>query len=267
MPDQWDYRDVEPPRPPHRPAQAVPPQAARSTAPRYSQTRHLTQLNGRAPQEPPASQPSFTPQAQQYPQQPGYPPQPPYQPAQPYGSGYGPAQPPQQPPKKRKGLSCLGCLGVFALIAIIGGVAAAHSGSSSSAGLTSQSPVAVATGEQPAAQQPAAPASSAPAMTVAEASAVQAAQQYLSLGSGFSEAGLLQQLTSSDGSGFSPADAQFAINYVQPDWDQQADLSAKNYMNTIGGFSASSLLQQLTSPDGGQFTQSQAQQAVQAVGL
>lgn len=116
---------------------------------------------------------------------------------------------------------------------------------------------------------PAAPATSAPAapsMTVAQQQAVDAAQGYLSLGSGFSKAGLIQQLTSSAGSGFAPADAGFAVTYLHPDWDAQALDAAKGYM-ALGGFSRESLLQQLTSPYGGQFTTAQATYAVNAVGL
>jgi hypothetical protein len=98
-------------------------------------------------------------------------------------------------------------------------------------------------------------------MTVSQAQAVQAAQGYLQMGQGFSEEGLLQQLTSSAGNGFSQADAQFAINYLNPNWDQQAVEAAKGYLQ-LGGFSQSSLLQQLTSTAGSGFTQAQAEYAV-----
>jgi hypothetical protein len=121
----------------------------------------------------------------------------------------------------------------------------------------------------PAATAPAAPATSAPAapsMTAAQQQAVDAAQGYLDLGSGFSEAGLIKQLTSSYGSGFAMADAEFAVSYLHPDWNAQAVEAAKGYMK-LGGFSRERLLQQLTSPYGGQFTQAQATYAVNAVGL
>jgi hypothetical protein len=116
---------------------------------------------------------------------------------------------------------------------------------------------------------PAAPATSAPAspvMTASQQQAVDAAQTYLSMGSGFSQYSLLKQLTSSYGSGFSTADAQFAINYLNPDWDAQAVDAAKSYMQ-MGGFSAASLTQQLTSTYGDGFTQAQADYAVAQVGL
>jgi hypothetical protein len=61
-------------------------------------------------------------------------------------------------------------------------------------------------------------------------------------------------------------DAEFAINYLKPDWDAQAVMAAKGYL-ALGGFSSSSLTQQLTSSDGDGFTQAQAEYAVAKVGL
>jgi hypothetical protein len=113
-------------------------------------------------------------------------------------------------------------------------------------------------------QAPTTPA--APAMTASQQQAVDAAQNYLSLGSGFSQYSLLKQLTSSYGSGFSQADAQFAINYLNPDWNTQAVEAAQGYMQ-MGGFSAASLTQQLTSSYGNGFTPAQAAYAVAKVGL
>jgi hypothetical protein len=118
----------------------------------------------------------------------------------------------------------------------------------------------------PVATQPAAaPASSAPAsMTSSEQQAVDAAQGYLQLGSGFSAYSLLNQLTSSAGNGFSQSDAQFAINDLSPDWDAQAVDAAKGYLE-LGGFSSTGLAQQLTSTAGNGFTAAQADYAVSQV--
>jgi hypothetical protein len=110
-------------------------------------------------------------------------------------------------------------------------------------------------------------ATAAPAMSAAEQQAVDSAQSYLALGQGFSKAGLLKQLTSSYGAGFTAANAQFAINYLKPDWDAQAVLSAKGYLALGQGFSRSGLTQQLTSSYGAGFTQAQAEYAVSKVGL
>jgi Host cell surface-exposed lipoprotein len=54
---------------------------------------------------------------------------------------------------------------------------------------------------------------------------------------------------------------EYAINYLHPDWDQQAVDAAKGYLQ-LGGFSQASLLQQLTSSVGSGFTQAQADYAV-----
>ena len=99
-------------------------------------------------------------------------------------------------------------------------------------------------------------------MTTAQQQAVDAAQNYLALGQGFSYKGLLQQLTSSSGSGFANSDAEFAINYLNPNWDQQAVEAAKGYLALGQGFSYEGLLQQLTSSSGSGFTQAQAEYAI-----
>jgi Host cell surface-exposed lipoprotein len=85
-------------------------------------------------------------------------------------------------------------------------------------------------------------------------------------GRGFSEQGLLQQLTSSAGDGFTEAQAECAISSLHPDWDAQAVDAAKGYMQ-MGGFSHASLIQQLTSSAGDGFTQAQAEYAASRVGL
>jgi hypothetical protein len=110
---------------------------------------------------------------------------------------------------------------------------------------------------------PAAPAS--PSMTGAQQQAVDSAEGYLSEGQGFSKQGLLSQLTSSFGEGFSKSDAEFAIKYLKPNWDQQAVDSAKGYLGDGQGFSRSSLIQQLTSSYGAGFTEAQAEYAVNKV--
>jgi len=125
----------------------------------------------------------------------------------------------------------------------------------------------------PAAPAPAAPAPSAPAApaapapTAAQQQALSSAQGYLSDGQGFSEAGLLKQLTSSYGEKFATADAEWAIAQLHPDWNAQAVISAKGYMSDGQGFSRDGLIQQLTSSYGEGFTLAQATYAVNQVGL
>jgi hypothetical protein len=91
---------------------------------------------------------------------------------------------------------------------------------------------------------------------------VDSAQSYLSEGQGFSKQGLLNQLTSSAGEGFAKSDAEFAISYLHPDWNQQAVDSAQSYLSEGQGFSKQGLLNQLTSSAGEGFTESQAEYAI-----
>jgi len=114
---------------------------------------------------------------------------------------------------------------------------------------------------------PAQVAPAAPAPTVAQQQALTSAQNYLSSGMGFSKAGLLDQLTSSAGEGFTVADARWAIRHAHPDWNAQAVQSAKNYMSSGMGFSRSELIDQLTSSAGEGFTLAQATYAADQVGL
>jgi len=79
-----------------------------------------------------------------------------------------------------------------------------------------------------------------------EQNAVQAAQQYLSIGSGFSRSGLIQQLSSSAGSGFPLGIATTAVDSLHVNWNAQAVLAAKAYLKT-SAFSCSGLVQQLDS--------------------
>jgi hypothetical protein len=99
-------------------------------------------------------------------------------------------------------------------------------------------------------------------MTVAQQQAVDAAGGYLSDGQGFSEQGLLGQLTSSAGDGLSKSDAEFAISNLHPDWDAQAVVSAKGYLSGGQGFSEQGLIQQLTTTAGEGFTEGQAEYAI-----
>lgn len=103
-------------------------------------------------------------------------------------------------------------------------------------------------------------------LTPSQKAAVESATSYLTMGTGFSEKGLLSQLTSDAGEGFAKKDALFAIKYLKVDWKKQAVMSAKNYVE-MGGFSRSGLIEQLTSSAGEQFTKAQAVYAVNKVGL
>ena len=185
--------------------------------------------------------------------------QPPGEPYQQYPSRWQD----QQPPRKRRHTVrnvLLSILGVIVLIIVI---AAATSGGKNNPPAASSSTNAPAAATSSA---PPPPVQSAPQYTVSQQSAITAAEQYLSMGEGFSREGLIQQLDSSAGSGFSVADAKFAVNHITVNWDQQAALAAKGYMQ-MGGFSRSSMVQQLESSAGSGFTHAQAVFGAKSVGL
>lgn len=76
-----------------------------------------------------------------------------------------------------------------------------------------------------------------------------------------SKQGIYDQLTSQAGEKFDTADAQFAIDHVQADWNKNALEAAKNYRKTMN-MSNDGIKQQLTSSAGDKFTDAEAQYAV-----
>jgi hypothetical protein len=94
-----------------------------------------------------------------------------------------------------------------------------------------------------------------------------AAKSYLKGGIGFSYNGSIGQLTSKYGNGFSKKDATAAVKSLKPSWKKQALIAARAYMASGIGFLHESLLAQLTSSYGSQFTKAQARYAVAKVGL
>jgi hypothetical protein len=119
---------------------------------------------------------------------------------------------------------------------------------------------------QPTLTPSAPPTPARPTLTISQQQAVIAAKGYLNLDGGFSYQGLIDQLSSSAGDGFSVADATAAVIVLNVDYNAQAVLSAQGYMK-IGGFSHASLVEQLSSAAGEQFTAAQAEYAATQVGL
>jgi hypothetical protein len=95
-----------------------------------------------------------------------------------------------------------------------------------------------------------------PALTQQQKSAVASAKEYLS-SEAFSQQGLIDQLDSPDGSGYSVNDATVAVDSLTVNWNTEAVQAAKEYLQSQP-FSCSDLIQQLDSPDGGEFTVAQA---------
>jgi hypothetical protein len=110
-------------------------------------------------------------------------------------------------------------------------------------------------------EPPAKPAE--PEMTSGQENAVESAQSYLEM-SGFSKEGLIEQLSSDAGEGFTKAEAKFAVNHVDVDWNDEAVESAQSYLE-MGGFSRQGLIEQLSSSAGEGFTPAQTQYAVDKV--
>lgn len=100
---------------------------------------------------------------------------------------------------------------------------------------------------------------------VARQQALESARSYLEMG-GFSRAGLIEQLSSQYGEGFTLVLATWAVDHSHANWNQQAVESARSYLQ-MGGFSRDGLIEQLTSTSGEGFTYAQAVYAVNKVGL
>ncbi|MGA9762616.1 MAG: Ltp family lipoprotein [Gaiellaceae bacterium] len=155
---------------------------------------------------------------------------------------------------------------ILALI-ILGAIGSALSNGkdSGSSGTSANEPPAAASTSTKSPTTTSAPP--APKMTAAQEQAIQSAQSYLSMDSGFSRTGLIDQLSSSAGSGFPKAVAVFAVNHLNVNWNEQAVLAAKGYLAMGTGFSREGLIDQLSSSAGSQFTRAQAVYAANHVGL
>lgn len=76
--------------------------------------------------------------------------------------------------------------------------------------------------------------------TLGQSNAVAKAESYLDF-SAFSRKGLIEQL---EFEGFDTADAEYAVDKVDPDWNEQAALKAKSYLE-VSSFSRKGLIDQL----------------------
>lgn len=101
-------------------------------------------------------------------------------------------------------------------------------------------------------------------LTPSQNNAVRSAEQYLSM-AGFSRNGLIQQLSSDAGDGYSVSDATAAVDSLSVDWNENAARSARQYL-TMTGFSCRGLIQQLSSSAGDKYTVGQATYGAHAAG-
>jgi hypothetical protein len=153
---------------------------------------------------------------------------------------------------KRKRI-VLAIVGVFVLLM----VGAACSGGSDKK--TAAVPATSATPSYPVETVEQAPVDEAPSSsseTSGQENARESAQSYLDT-MAFSRKGLIEQLSSDAGEGFSRADAIYAVDHVDVDWYEQAAKSAKNYLDTMA-FSRTGLIEQLESDAGDGYTHAQA---------
>jgi hypothetical protein len=184
-------------------------------------------------------------------------------------------QSPPQVPVKKKGHLIRNVGIVAGALLVVGiGTAIATSGSSknnSTATTTTVSSPSVtaaatakATSAATAKATSAATAKAGPTLTNQQQNAVRSAREYLNF-TAFSRQGLIDQLSSAYGSGYSVNDATIAVDSLNVDWNAEAVQSAKDYLK-LTGFSCQGLIDQLDSPYGGQFTVAQATYGAQQAG-
>jgi hypothetical protein len=164
----------------------------------------------------------------------------------------------------------IGFGGLIGVMAVTGALAGCSSGTQADASTKQASSSSHATSSAPAKDSHASVGTAvstppAPKLTAGQSNALRSAKQYLNT-MAFSKAGLIEQLSSSFGSGYSRADATYAVNHVGADWNEQAARAAKQYLQTMP-FSRSALIQQLESSFGAKFTHAQAVYGVNAAGL
>jgi Host cell surface-exposed lipoprotein len=101
--------------------------------------------------------------------------------------------------------------------------------------------------------------------SVPEQNAIRAAKDYLRTGA-FSKQGLIDQLDSSYGDGYSVSVATAAVNSLNVNWYAEAVRSARDYLRNES-FSCQGIIQQLSSSFGDKYTLAQARYAARKVGL
>lgn len=151
----------------------------------------------------------------------------------------------------------------LALIALSVGLASCGGGASNEAAADG---AAAATTVAPVEVAEAAPAEPDPAdaLTGPQRNARRNAEDYLAM-SGFSRRGLIDQLSSEYGNGYSVADATAAVESMTVDYNEQAARSAKQYLE-MSGFSCQGLIEQLSSDYGNKYTRAQAEYGAKAAG-
>lgn len=199
---------------------------------------------------------------------------------------YTPPPPAQPRPKKRMPLWAKIVAGILAVpVLVVGGCTAVTVGSIGAetiAGQADETPVVSAdptptvaptydtprppkpVEEAPPTTKPK-PTQTVPAVSAGQEQALRAAEQYLAI-MPLSRRGLIEQLSSSAGEGFSVKDATYAADHVEVDWNEQAVKAAKQYLELMP-MSRAGLIHQLESRAGDGFTHAQAVHGAKGAGL
>ena len=101
-------------------------------------------------------------------------------------------------------------------------------------------------------------------LTGPQRNALRSATGYLNM-TGFSRDGLIDQLSSDAGEGYSVADATAAVDSLSVDWNENAAKSAQEYLD-MTGFSCKGLIEQLSSSAGSKYTVEQATYGARTAG-
>jgi Host cell surface-exposed lipoprotein len=152
-------------------------------------------------------------------------------------------------------------LGVV-VVAVIGTAVSggeSSSNTSSDAARTEETTATSGESENQGSDETSAPVPDAPKETPGQANARKSAESYLRF-QAFSRTGLIKQLEFEK---YSKADATYAVDAVDADWNEQASKSAKSYLESQS-FSRQGLIDQLLFEG---FTQAQAEYGVGTTGL
>jgi hypothetical protein len=154
----------------------------------------------------------------------------------------------------------IGAFAVFAGVAL-----ACSSGGTDTKSPGAQDAATSAVATKPSAVEPTTKVPTTKPVSVEEQNAVRSAQNYLDTGA-FSCKGLIRQLSSDAGDGYSLTAATYAVDSLHINLNEQAAKSAKTYLST-SSFSRKGLIEQLESDAGEGFTHSQAVYGVNKAGL
>lgn len=109
------------------------------------------------------------------------------------------------------------------------------------------------------------PTKAPPPVSVEQQNAAKDAQGYIDM-QGFSRKGLIDQLSSDAGDGYTVKAATAAVDSLHIDWNAQAARAAKGYLS-MQAFSRKGLISQLESDAGDGFTHAQAVYGADHAGL